>query len=86
MQLAWKIATSPSLSRNYADLAGASRPVHLQDAFSLRHPATPAEKRAKLFQPGPDTVITVFHDHVLLVRFDIGGDGPGTHMRFISQD
>ena len=51
MQLAWKIATSPSLSRNYADLAGASRPVHLQDAFSLRHPAMPAEKRAKLFQP-----------------------------------
>ena len=51
MQLAWKIATSPSLPRDYADLADASRPVHAHDAFSLRHPAMPAEKRAKLFQP-----------------------------------
>ena len=51
MQLAWRIATSPSLPRNYADLADACRPVHLHDAFSLRHPAMPSEKRAKLFQP-----------------------------------
>lgn len=51
MQFAWRIATSPSLTRNYADLAGACRPEHTHDAFSLRHPAMPSSKRAKLFQP-----------------------------------
>lgn len=51
MQLAWRIATSPSLPRDYSDLDGACRPVHLHDAFSLRHPPMPSQKRAKLFQP-----------------------------------
>ena len=51
MRPAWRIATSPSFPRNYADLYDRQRPVHRDDPFFFRHPSMPVLKRAKLFQP-----------------------------------
>ena len=40
---------SSSVNQPYERILHAERPVHLQDAFSAKHPPMPREKRAKLF-------------------------------------
>ena len=39
------------MNQPYEKILLAERPVHLQDAFSAKHPPMPREKRAKLFAP-----------------------------------
>ena len=39
------------MNQPYEKILRAERPVHLQDAFSAKHPPMPREKRAKLFAP-----------------------------------
>ena len=39
------------MKQPYEKILHAERPVHLQDAFSAKHPPMPREKRAKLFAP-----------------------------------
>ena len=39
------------MKQPYEKILLAERPVHLQDAFSAKHPPMPREKRAKLFAP-----------------------------------
>ena len=39
------------MNQPYEKILLAERPVHLQDAFSAKHPPMPRKKRAKLFAP-----------------------------------
>ena len=39
------------MKQPYEKILLAERPIHLQDAFSAKHPPMPREKRAKLFAP-----------------------------------
>ncbi len=40
-----------SSNNNYRQLLDKQRPQHHGDAFSIRHPKMPTDKRAKLFMP-----------------------------------